>query len=400
MISILVEPPGVTTETSSPTCLPRRALPAGDSSEIRPLLGAASAEPTIVNASSPYSSWTFTVEPTSTTPLTCLPSVMLAFRTSFSSRRIRPSTKPCSFLASSYSAFSLISPNSFAWRMRSATSGRRLLRSTSSSACKRFRPSCVRYTTLSFSMVAIKSRRIIRDSRRGFVSEKSGLSAGPNSRGPGPPHPLEAPPGRGRGRDRDPAPIRPTSAPPTQQPDALHAPTTPRMRKGSRSGRFTRRRGILELRVEREGARIDRQRRIEYDGHIRGTRDGLDHRSKAGGATKAAKAPRDELSEQARAALGSVIVEHKVAVAPDELDLLDPGERGNGLAGRETSNRLPDQPEVAQDAASQHHGVDAGLVHASDGVVGRSQITAAGDRGVDLRPDMRDRHPVGGRVVA
>ena len=56
MISILVEPPGVTTETSSPTCLPRSALPTGDSSEMRPLLGSASAEPTIVKASSPYSS--------------------------------------------------------------------------------------------------------------------------------------------------------------------------------------------------------------------------------------------------------------------------------------------------------------------------------------------------------
>src|ERR1700682_2156080 len=38
MISILVEPPGVTTETSSPTCLPSSALPTGDSSEMRPLL--------------------------------------------------------------------------------------------------------------------------------------------------------------------------------------------------------------------------------------------------------------------------------------------------------------------------------------------------------------------------
>src|SRR5713101_1074855 len=63
MISILVAPPGVTIETSSPTCLPSSALPTGDSSEMRPLLGSASAEPTIVNASSPYSSWTFTVEP-------------------------------------------------------------------------------------------------------------------------------------------------------------------------------------------------------------------------------------------------------------------------------------------------------------------------------------------------
>src|SRR5207245_11718359 len=101
-ISILVEPAGVSTETSSPTRLPSSALPTGDSSEIRPLLGSASADPTMVKASSPYSSCTLTVEPTSTTPLTCLPSMMLALRTSFSSSRMRPSTKPCSFLASSY----------------------------------------------------------------------------------------------------------------------------------------------------------------------------------------------------------------------------------------------------------------------------------------------------------
>src|SRR2546429_3049467 len=160
MISILVEPPGVTTETSSPTCLPSSALPTGDSSEMRPLLGSASAEPTMVKASSPYSSCTFTVDPTSTMPLTCLPSMMLAFRTSFSRRRTRPSTKPCSFLASSYSAFSLMSPNSLAWRIRSATSGRRLLRSTSSSAWSRFNPSCVRYTTLSFSIVLPSRNRL------------------------------------------------------------------------------------------------------------------------------------------------------------------------------------------------------------------------------------------------
>src|SRR5437588_11026595 len=164
-MSMREEPPGVSTETSSPTLLPSRALPTGDSIEIRPLPGSASAEPTMVKASSPYSSCTLTVEPTSTIPFAWVPSMMLALRTIFSSRRIRPSTKPCSFLASSYSAFSLMSPNSFACRMRSATSGRRLLRSTSSSACRRLRPSCVRYTTLSFSMVAIKSRRIIRDSR-------------------------------------------------------------------------------------------------------------------------------------------------------------------------------------------------------------------------------------------
>src|SRR5256714_7691212 len=160
MINILVEPPGVITETSSPTCFPRSALPTGDSSEMRPLLGSASADPTMVKASSPYSSCTLTVDPTSTMPLTCLPSMMLAFRTSFSRRRTRPSTKPCSFLASSYSAFSLMSPNSLACRIRSATSGRRLLRRTSSSAWSRFNPSCVRYTTLSFSIVLPSRNRL------------------------------------------------------------------------------------------------------------------------------------------------------------------------------------------------------------------------------------------------
>src|SRR3984893_3408849 len=124
------------------------------------------------------------------------------------------------------------------------------------------------------------------------------------------------------------------------------------------SGGFARHRSVLDLAVEREGARIDRQRRVEDDRYIRGTPDRLDHGPQPGGAPEAPKAPGDELPQQPRAAFRSVIVEYQVAVTPDQLDLLDPGECGYGLAGLESSHGLLHQPEVAENATTQHPGVD------------------------------------------
>ena len=60
-------------------------------------------------------------------------SITCAFASRSSSCEMRCSSIICSFFASSYSAFSAISPNSRAAAMRSATSRRLVVRSTSSS---------------------------------------------------------------------------------------------------------------------------------------------------------------------------------------------------------------------------------------------------------------------------
>ena len=117
-------PAGTFTTTFSPFFLPSRARPTGLSFEIRPSDGLASAEPTIVNASVPSGLSTLTVEPIWTWSVEWCSSMMIAFLISASSVWIRPSTNACSFLASSYSAFSDRSPCSLASWIRFATSGR------------------------------------------------------------------------------------------------------------------------------------------------------------------------------------------------------------------------------------------------------------------------------------
>src|SRR2546421_3847625 len=169
--------------------------------------------------------------------------------------------------------------------------------------------------------------------------------------------------------------------------------------KVPRSGRFARRRYILDLGIEREGAWIDGSRGIEDGRDVGRAGDGLHHRPQPGGAAETPQAPGDELAEQPRAALGAVIVEDQVAVPRDQVDLLDPGEGGDGLASRESCHGLPNEPEVAEDAAAEHHGIDARLANAPHGIVGAPEVAAAGYRDLDRRLDLRDRDPVGRRVV-
>ena len=129
------------TTTFSPFFLPSRARPTGLSFEIRPSAGLASAEPTIVKRSLPSPLSTVTVEPIWTWSVEWFSSMIVAFLISASSVWIRPSTNACSFLASSYSAFSDRSPCSLASWIRLATSGR-LTETISSSSARSFsRPS-------------------------------------------------------------------------------------------------------------------------------------------------------------------------------------------------------------------------------------------------------------------
>ena len=78
-----------------------------------------------------------------------------AFLISADSVWMRPSTKACSFLASSYSAFSVMSPCSLASWMRAATRGRSSVTSCFSSALRRSSPR-ERYAGLLF----MDSRRV------------------------------------------------------------------------------------------------------------------------------------------------------------------------------------------------------------------------------------------------
>src|SRR5690348_7521285 len=105
-------PRGVANETSSPRLRPIRALPTGDSLESLASAGSASAEPTIVYfVDFPPSSLTWTTEPTRTTSVPRSDwSITVAERSFSSSEAIRASSIACSFLASSYSAFSEMSP--------------------------------------------------------------------------------------------------------------------------------------------------------------------------------------------------------------------------------------------------------------------------------------------------
>src|SRR3954454_18268468 len=82
-----------------------------------------------------------------TSVVTSLASMTCAARSLSSSWAIRCSSMACSFLASSYSAFSVMSPNSRASLMRSATSRRRSPLRRSSSSFSLSRPSWVRMTS-------------------------------------------------------------------------------------------------------------------------------------------------------------------------------------------------------------------------------------------------------------
>src|ERR1035437_1171945 len=117
--------------------------------EMRPLATATSAGPTMVKTCLPNSSFSSTSEPMRTTPWFFDSSMRTTLRSMFSRVRMRPSTMPCSFLASSYSAFSAMSPKSLAYLMRSAISARPVVRSSSSSASSFCRPSGVSRTGLS-----------------------------------------------------------------------------------------------------------------------------------------------------------------------------------------------------------------------------------------------------------
>ena len=144
---------GVVITTSSPRLRPSSALPTGDSLESFISAGLASAEPTIVYLFDlPASSLTCTTEPTRTRSVPRSDwSITVAERSFSSSDAIRASSIACSFLASSYSAFSEMSPNSRASLIRAATSRRRVVVRWSSSALRLASPSGVMMTSLGMS---------------------------------------------------------------------------------------------------------------------------------------------------------------------------------------------------------------------------------------------------------
>ena len=148
-----MSPAGTWTVTFSPFFLPSNARPTGLSLLIRPSVGLASVEPTMVKLCEPSGPVTLTVEPIWTWSLLVFSSIRVAFLMSDSTIWMRPSTNACSFLASSYSAFSVRSPCSLASWIRWAISGR--LRDTiSSSSWRSFsRPSLLMYVGLLFTVV-------------------------------------------------------------------------------------------------------------------------------------------------------------------------------------------------------------------------------------------------------
>ena len=116
------------------------ALPTGDSFESLSSAGFASAEPTMKYSSVRFASTSrsFTFAPIETTlRSTSRFWITRAFTRRSSSWAILCSSIACSFLASSYSAFSEMSPNSRATRIRSATS-RRFSVESSSISCFSF----------------------------------------------------------------------------------------------------------------------------------------------------------------------------------------------------------------------------------------------------------------------
>src|SRR5262245_41388201 len=136
ILNFTFEPRGVTTSTVSPFLRPRIAFPTGDSFDSLFSAGFASAEPTmeysVVSFASTSRSRT-TARTETTLVSTRRLSITCAFARRSSSCEMRCSSIICSFFASSYSAFSAISPNSRAAAIRSAISRRFVVRRTSSS---------------------------------------------------------------------------------------------------------------------------------------------------------------------------------------------------------------------------------------------------------------------------
>src|SRR5205085_3866479 len=144
ILSLRLGPRGTATSTVSPRLWPMSALPTGDSLESLASEGFASAEPTIEYFTDlpVFSSLTCTVVPTRTwSVLRSLVLMTEAERSFSSSWAIRASSMACSFLASSYSEFSMMSPNSRASLMRLATSRRLGPESSSSSVLSFLSPS-------------------------------------------------------------------------------------------------------------------------------------------------------------------------------------------------------------------------------------------------------------------
>src|SRR6266508_1134376 len=160
MILNLSDPRGAETSTVSPFLRPRIAFPTGDSLESLFSAGSASAEPTmsysIVSPASMSSSRT-RVPMETTSEVTWPRSSTRACLSRSDSIEMRCSSSACSCFASSYSAFSLMSPNSRATRIRSAIS-RRLSFDRKSISCLSFsNPSGVRTTSFTAVLPPRKS---------------------------------------------------------------------------------------------------------------------------------------------------------------------------------------------------------------------------------------------------
>src|SRR6476660_9835550 len=154
-------PRGAATSTVSPFLRPMIARPTGDSFESLFSAGFASAEPTMWYSTvfPAFTSRRRTVVPTDTSP--DLISFFVTTRALFnrsSSSAMRASRWACSFFAESYSAFSAMSPNSRASRMRSAISRRLSVERNSISSWSFLWPSGVRMTSFKTPVLLTRSR--------------------------------------------------------------------------------------------------------------------------------------------------------------------------------------------------------------------------------------------------
>src|SRR5713226_5048281 len=162
MILNLSLPRGAATSTVSPFLRPMIALPTGDSFDSLFSAGSASAEPTMW-----YSTVLFALTSRRRTfvPIETSPDLISFFVTTREcasrswSSAMRASRWACSFFAVSYSAFSAMSPNSRATRMRSATSRRRPLDRYSISSLSFSKPSGVRMTSFTLVLPTLTRRQ-------------------------------------------------------------------------------------------------------------------------------------------------------------------------------------------------------------------------------------------------
>src|SRR3954470_7915194 len=162
ILSLRCGPRGTGTDTTSLRLRPSSALPTGDSLESFISLGLASAEPTILYFTdfSVFWSLTCTIEPTDTTSVDTAPSSMIAAERSLSSSSaICFSSIACSFLASSYSEFSEMSPKARASLIRSATSCRRVVERCSIFSFRSSSPCAVRRVSLAISTLVRRCGR-------------------------------------------------------------------------------------------------------------------------------------------------------------------------------------------------------------------------------------------------